>query len=143
MAAAQAWAGRAFVRPPYPNLDNLSVIATPAVLTTPAPAVTGLQSDCRPPAGGATVTITGSNFTNAKDVTFGDQVATHAHVLSSSQLTAVDPAGTGTVDVHVITPSGISTTSSADLFAYTSKVAFTGAPTNTAAGVAMSPVLLG
>jgi hypothetical protein len=68
--------------------------------------------------GGTTVTITGSNFTGASGVVFGSAPATSVNVVSSSKITAVSPAGSGTVDVRVTTQSGTSATSGLDKFKY-------------------------
>jgi hypothetical protein len=64
------------------------------------------------------VTITGSNFTGASAVKFGSTEATSFKVNSASSITAVSPAGNGTVDVTVRTPNGTSATSPADQFSY-------------------------
>jgi len=70
-------------------------------------------------AGGTTVKVTGSGFTEAGSVTFGGALASSVTVTSSTALTAVAPAGTaGTVDVRVTTPAGTSTVSAADHFTY-------------------------
>jgi hypothetical protein len=69
--------------------------------------------------GGDSVTITGSGFTDATAVDFGGVSATMA-VNSDTEITATSPHGTGTVDITVVTPSGVSATSPADQFAYVS-----------------------
>jgi hypothetical protein len=52
-------------------------------------------------------------------VTFGADPATTFTITSDTQITAVDPAEpSGTVDVTVTTPSGISATSDSDTFTY-------------------------
>jgi hypothetical protein len=71
-----------------------------------------------PEAGGTTVTITGTNFTGASAVKFGSTNATSFTVNSTTSITAMSPAGTGTVDVTVTTSGGTSATSSADQFTY-------------------------
>ena len=67
-------------------------------------------------AGGTLVTITGSGFTGATAVDFGTIAGDGLDVVSDTTITADSPAGTGTVDVTVTTPSGTSATSSADQF---------------------------
>jgi hypothetical protein len=84
----------------------------------PAPAVTGISPTSGPEAGGASVTITGTDFTGATDVKFGSAPATSFSFVSSTQLTATAPAGTGSVHVKVTTPNGTSTTSNADQYTY-------------------------
>jgi hypothetical protein len=65
------------------------------------------------PAGGKTVYITGSNFTDARNVYFGNLPAASFNVVSSSIITAVTPASTtGVVDVKVQGVGGSSTVKS-------------------------------
>ncbi|MGR3932652.1 IPT/TIG domain-containing protein [Streptomyces sp. BRA346] len=74
-----------------------------------APIVTSVSPAQGAPAGGTPVTITGSGFTGATAVRFGSSLATNVTVVSSTQITARTPAGTGTVKVTVTGPSGTST----------------------------------
>ncbi len=83
------------------------------------PAVSSLSPTTGPAAGGTTVTITGTNLTGATGVAFGTKAATNLVVSSATSMTAVAPAGTGTVDVTVTTPSGTSTVNSGDKYTYT------------------------
>ena len=83
------------------------------------PAVTGLSPVSGSTAGGASVTITGSGFTDASAVTFGDADATNFTVESGTLITAVAPPhDAGTVSVKVTTSAGASTDSSADDYQY-------------------------
>ena len=77
-----------------------------ADVPVPVPVVTGISPASGPVAGGTTVTITGSDFTGAKGVSFGGIPATSFTVSSDTSITAVDPAATsvGAVDVTVTTP---------------------------------------
>lgn len=95
-----------------------SSVATP----TPAPANGPMVSGLNPTsgAGGDVVTISGSGFTGATDVGFGQVNVASMTVDSDTQLTVTVPDGSSTVDVVVITPSGQSAQSSADQFTYTS-----------------------
>jgi IPT/TIG domain len=81
------------------------------------PAVTSVA----PAAGaeGQTVTITGTNFTGATGVKFGSASATGVHVVDATHVTAVVPAGSGTVDVTVVGQDGTSAVSAGDKFHYT------------------------
>jgi LPXTG-motif cell wall-anchored protein len=54
-----------------------------------------------PSGGGTTVTITGSCFTGATSVLFGTTPARSFTVVNDTTITAVTPAGTGTVNVTV------------------------------------------
>jgi hypothetical protein len=83
-----------------------------------APVVTAINPANGPDAGGIQVTITGAGFTGATAVNFGKTSAQSFTVVSDTQITAVSPAGTGTVDVTVVSTGGTSATSSADQFDY-------------------------
>ncbi len=67
---------------------------------------------------GTSVTITGTNLYTATQVLFGSTPATAITPVSPTEITATVPAGTGTVDVRVVTPAGESAASSADHFSY-------------------------
>jgi autotransporter passenger strand-loop-strand repeat protein len=74
-----------------------------------APVVTGLSASGG--AAGNTITITGQNFSGAAgrlSVFFGSTPATNVQVVSDTQITAVVPNGTGTVNVTV--QSGVNAT---------------------------------
>jgi hypothetical protein len=98
----------------------------------PPPTVTAVSPSSGPAAGGTSVTIAGSGFAGATGVHFGSTAATSFTVGSDAQITATAPAGTGTVDVTVITPNGTSATSAADQFTYN--------PTATGSPPAVTPV---
>lgn len=90
----------------------------PAPVSANGPVVSSLN-----PASGASgdvITVSGSGFTGATDVGFGQINVADMTVDSDSQLTVTVPNGSGTVDVVVITPSGQSVLSAADQFTYTS-----------------------
>jgi hypothetical protein len=82
------------------------------------PVVSGLSPNSGTDAGGDAITISGSYFTGATAVSFGGAAAASFTVDSDTQITAVTPADTGTVDVTVTGPHGTSSTSSADLFTF-------------------------
>jgi len=91
------------------------------------PTITLLTPGAGTAAGGTSVVITGTNLTGATVVKFGTVDATSYIVNSTTQITAVAPAGTSgsTVDVTVTTPAGTSADTLADNYSY-------GAPTITA-----------
>ncbi|WP_329409986.1 IPT/TIG domain-containing protein [Nocardia vinacea] len=72
------------------------------------PTLTTVVPNVGPVAGGTTVVLTGTNLTGATAVTFGVTPATSFTVNSATQITAVAPAGTGTVQVTVTTAGGTS-----------------------------------
>ena len=69
-----------------------------------APTVTQVSPSSGSTAGGTTVTITGAGFNGIAGVSFGAVPAAFFTVNSSMQITAVSPAGSGTVDVTVSNP---------------------------------------
>ena len=83
------------------------------------PTVSGVSPAGGTVAGGTTVTISGSNFLTGASVSFGHALATNVSVNPSGNvITATAPAGSGTVDITVTTPSGTSSVSTADKYAY-------------------------
>jgi hypothetical protein len=76
----------------------------------PPPTVTGVSPGTGPPAGGTSVSLTGTNFTGATAVDFGTHAGTGLVVNSATSITIDSPAGTpgATVDVTVTTPIGTS-----------------------------------
>ncbi|HEX5761997.1 MAG TPA: IPT/TIG domain-containing protein [Solirubrobacterales bacterium] len=90
-----------------------------------APTITNLNPSTGPPAGGNSVTITGTGFTGASTVKFGATDATAFTVDSATQITATAPAGTGTVDVSVTTIGGTSANTAADNYSFGTPPALT------------------
>jgi alpha-tubulin suppressor-like RCC1 family protein len=84
----------------------------------PVPTVTGVSPAVGPRTGETTVTVTGTGFSEASAVRFGTTSATHFTINSSTSITAVSPAGSGTVDVTVTAPAGTSPAVTPDRFSY-------------------------
>lgn len=80
--------------------------------------ITGVTPASGPASGGELVTISGTNFIGVSAVKFGATASPLFMVTSASSLTALAPAGTGTVDVTVTTPAGVSEASAADKYTY-------------------------
>ncbi|GFE05743.1 hypothetical protein Scani_20110 [Streptomyces caniferus] len=76
--------------------------------TASVPVLTSVTPASGPAAGGTTVTLTGTGLATAGAVRFGSTPATSFTVVSDTHITAVAPAGTGTVRVTVTTPGGTS-----------------------------------
>ena len=76
--------------------------------TSAAPFVADVSPGQGPLGGGNSVTITGAGFITATQVRFG-ALASAFTVLSDKQVNATVPAGSGTVQVTIITPGGTST----------------------------------
>jgi len=76
---------------------------------TGAPIVTDVAPRGGPPGGGTRVTITGTNFTGATAVSFGDTPASSTSVISDTELRATSPAhAAGQVLVRVTNATGTS-----------------------------------
>jgi hypothetical protein len=86
------------------------------------PTVTSVSPSGGPIAGGTTVTVTGTHLTGATAVDFGPDPGTDVAVNGAgTSLTVTAPPGSaGTVGVTVVTASGTSATSGADLFSFES-----------------------
>ena len=98
------------------------VIGSIAICASPVPTVNSLKPSNGPAAGGSSIAVVGSNFTAATAVNFGSTPATSFSVISSGQINAVVPAGSGAVDVTVTTPGGTSPTVSGDIYKYVPSV---------------------
>jgi uncharacterized repeat protein (TIGR02543 family) len=86
----------------------------------PVPVVTSISPSTGTTAGGTSVTITGEYFTSATGVKFGTTDGTSVTVVSATQITVTSPAGTGEVNVTVITPGGTSSAALYGKFTYVS-----------------------
>lgn len=87
-------------------------------------------------AAGATVTITGTNFTGATQVRFGGVNAASFIVVSSTQITAVVAAGGATGNVSVTTPGGTANLAGFTFLPPPTVTSFT--PTSAAAGATVT-----
>jgi hypothetical protein len=82
-----------------------------------APTLTAISPNSGPPSGGNPVTVTGTNLTGAVTVNFGG-VAAPASVVSSTEVFAHAPAGSGSVNVTVTTESATTPVVAAGLYTY-------------------------
>ncbi|VVE76123.1 autotransporter outer membrane beta-barrel domain-containing protein [Pandoraea anapnoica] len=83
------------------------------------PAVSSVSPTEGPVSGNTLVTISGTNFTAASQVTFGGTSASFV-VVTATQITATAPPhSVGTVDIRVTTPGGTSATGPGDQYTYT------------------------
>jgi len=74
---------------------------------TPPPTATSVTPSSGTTLGGTTITITGTNLTDATAVTIGGVAASSFTVVNATTISAVTPAhAAGTVDVAVTTPGG-------------------------------------
>ena len=95
-----------------------SASASDSTVVVQAPTVTSISPTAGPVGGGTSVVITGTNLSNPTGVTFGGIPSGSFVGGSATQITAVAPAGSGTVDVRVTTVAGTSATSAADQYTY-------------------------
>ncbi len=102
----------------------------PSTAVASPPVISSVNPAAGSPGGGTPVTLTGSNFTQAMAVRFGPNFALSYTVVSATQITAVAPPGSGTVQITVTTPAG---TSNGVAFGYAA------APTLTAISPASGP----
>ncbi|MFN8506120.1 MAG: IPT/TIG domain-containing protein [Dehalococcoidia bacterium] len=84
------------------------------------PSINSLTPASGPPAGGTVVTIDGFNFAPGATVSFGQATSPKVEVISATQLTAVSPAGGGTVAVTVTIAGVTSPVTANTQFSYSS-----------------------
>ncbi len=82
------------------------------------PNVNAIHPTSGPVQGGINVVIQGSGFKDVKSVSFDGKSASSFTVVSDTQITAISPPGSGTIDVTVTTSGGTSATSSATKFTH-------------------------
>jgi hypothetical protein len=83
------------------------------------PTLTGLTPNLGPSTGGTTVTLTGTNLSNATAVLFGNIAVTNFISKSDTQIVVLSPISTaGAVDVRIMVGSSTSAITSADNFTY-------------------------
>lgn len=107
-----------------------------------APTVASLAPATGPSAGGTQVTLTGTHLSAASTVKFGHQYASGVSVLSDTQLTAISPPGSGTVDLTVTSPGGTSSVTGSARFSYAGAPAITGLSTQRGPASGGSSVIL-
>ncbi|MEA2990444.1 MAG: hypothetical protein QOG83_3155, partial [Alphaproteobacteria bacterium] len=102
-----------------PTLNDVGICFTNAL----NPTVTAVSPNHGPTPGGTSVTITGTNFTNAVGVTFDGTAATSFNLINATTITAVTPAhAAGTVDVTVLAGGASGTATGAYTYALPSLV---------------------
>jgi alpha-tubulin suppressor-like RCC1 family protein len=94
------------------------------------PSVSAVAPQEGAPGGGTEVTISGSELEAASAVDFGSTPASSFSVISNGEIQAVAPPGTETVDVTVVTPSGVSPTTTHDRYTYPGQPTVTGVSPN-------------
>ncbi len=104
--------------PGYPNAPGSDGTDIGSVELQPGevlPVISGLSVASGPV--GTSVAIRGTHLASATKVLFGSTAATFT-VNSDTQITATAPAGSGSVDVRVVSPGGESAAVAADTFTY-------------------------
>ena len=98
-----------------PQLGGLIPVQTPL----PRPVISSIAPSSGVPSGGTQVQVSGENFLDANAVFFGTVRAQTFTVDASGQsLTAISPAGQGSVHIAVVTPGGTSAMTQGDQFTY-------------------------
>ncbi|MDA8391981.1 MAG: IPT/TIG domain-containing protein, partial [Actinomycetota bacterium] len=112
-----------------PGVSTVDVTVTTAGGTSPVsfrdrfgyvallPTVTSVSPGRGLAAGGTQVVVLGTNLERAIEIFFGNQVGTIVSD-TSTRIVATAPAGSGTVDVAVLAPGGITPHVTADHFTY-------------------------
>ncbi|MET8947481.1 IPT/TIG domain-containing protein [Streptomyces sp. NPDC004542] len=106
-ATTPAGSGTVRVTVTTPGGTSTQNVTFTYTLAVPAPVITSLSPPSGPAAGGNTVVINGTNLSGATSVLFGATAATITGV-TATQVTVTAPAGSGTVNVTVTTPGGVS-----------------------------------
>lgn len=122
-----------------PGGTSATGAGTAFTYTAGVPVVVNVNPATGPLTGGQTVTVTGSGFTGATDVTFGTIAGTNVTIVDDTTLTVVSPAAAtpGAVDVRVTTLIGTSIANPAtDRYTYVS----TAAPTVTGISPTGGPI---
>ena len=83
-----------------------------------APTVTKVSPDTGRNGGGTVVTIKGHNFENVTAVHFGTKLAKIDKRISASEIKAIAPQGSGSVDVTTTTHGGTSVKTRSDRYRY-------------------------
>ena len=88
---------------------DASTAQVTVTVTQAPPTVTGISPNSGPAAGGTSLTITGTGFTNVTAISFGDTPAAYYMVMSPTSIYVGVPAHlSGAVDVTVSTSAGTS-----------------------------------
>ena len=109
------------------DINSVSASQTFSLSITAAPTIASISATTGPEAGGTTETITGTGFAASPTVTFGGVSATSINRVSATVITAITPAGTGTVNV-VVTNADSGTATLVNGFTYNAPAASTPAP---------------
>jgi hypothetical protein len=106
---------------PSPDGHLPELTSSQSLTVLPPPSVTSITPSSGPVSGGTTVTISGTGFTTATQVSLGGQPIPFT-IVDAQTITFVTPpheaAGTGSFDVTVTNPNGTSTTTPSDVFTY-------------------------
>jgi hypothetical protein len=116
-AVTPAGTGTVGVTVTHPDGGGSSTEASAYTYVAP-PDVTSVSPSSGTSAGGQSVTIGGSGFASGATVEFGSSPATDVQFISAAELTAVTPAGTGTVGVTVTNPGGGGSSTEGSAYAY-------------------------
>ncbi len=102
----------------YPTALTPEQIDAHWTIGEPVPSVTSISPTTGPATGGTTVEIKGTGFVAGASVSFGGTASPDTTVVSPTEIRAVSPPGSGTVDIQVRTGGGTSPAVSADNYSY-------------------------
>lgn len=89
-----------------------ALMLMPSTAFADQPVIGSVSPNSGPTTGGTLVTITGSGFVTGASVVFGNAYSPLVTVVSSTQIVATTPAGSGVGNVTVINPDGTAATTS-------------------------------
>ncbi len=126
LSSSAIWATSPALYPGVVDVTVTSPYGTSATSTAdhftaiPAPVVSSVSPASGPITGGTAVTLHGSGFTGASQVSFGAAAATSYTVASDTEIDVTSPPSNtaGTVYVQVVTPGGTSATNASSQFTY-------------------------
>ncbi len=124
------------------GVDGTTISGTVSYASPSSATITKVKPAQGPGGGGTAVTIKGTNLTGTKNVFFGDTPAKAVTVVSSTEITATAPAGSGTVTVEPVSSSGQVGASSAT-FSYLTPTLTSDSPTKGAGAGGTTVTLMG
>jgi IPT/TIG domain len=120
--------GTVAIRVTTPNGQSAAVTAD--LYTYVGPVLTSITPTSGPEAGGTSVTVIGTGFTGATQVTFGSVAGKFLVVVNDTTITVTSPAESpATVAVRVVTPNGSSATVPGGQFTFLGPVVTAISPT--------------
>lgn len=115
---APAGAGAKYVTVVTPGGGPSALTGRAVYNFLPVPVLSQLSPADGPAAGGTSVTIEGTSLAFIRAVYFGTRAARHLKVISPWKIVVTSPAGSGAVNVRIVTAGGRTVVGKADVFTY-------------------------